>query len=84
MSLLVEYPRREGTWNSAMAAAIAAWMVNTEEEGGAQAGYISESARLRIVSNKFDLSKRQALLQCAKKVSGSEQRQLLPEVKLQW
>jgi hypothetical protein len=73
MSLLVEYPRPEGTWDRAMAAAIAAGMVSTEQDGGAQAGYIPESARLHIVSNKFDLSKWQAILQYSTKVSGSEQ-----------
>lgn len=83
ISLLVDYPRREGTWDSAMAAMIATRIMNIEEDG-AEMGYIPESARLHIVSNKFDLSKRQAVLQCTKKVPGSEERVLLPKVKLQW
>jgi hypothetical protein len=83
ISLLVNYPRREGTWDSAMAATIATWIMNTEEDG-IEGGYVPESARLHIVSNEFDLLKRQAILQCTKKIPGTEQRVLLPMVKLQW
>lgn len=68
-----------------MAAKIATWIMNTEEGGiHVEGGLIPELARLHIVSNEFDLSKRQAILQCTKKVPGTERRVLLPKVKLQW
>lgn len=66
-----------------MVAVIATWIMNREEDG-IEGGCIPESARLRIVSNEFDLPKRQAILQCTKKVQGIEQRVLLPKAKLQW
>jgi hypothetical protein len=62
ISLLVNYPRREGVWDNAMAAVISAWVMHTEEDG-IEGGLIPESARLRIVSNEFDSSKRQVIMQ---------------------
>ena len=83
LGLLQQYPRREGVWDSCMAFAVASWFVNKEEEG-MEGDYIPESSRLRVISNDFDLSKRQAVMQCSKQVEGSTQRVLLPKTVIRW
>jgi hypothetical protein len=57
--------------------------MNTEEED-IDEGYVPESARLHIVSNEFDLSERQAMLQGTKMVHSIKERVLLPKVTLRW
>ncbi|PVH73911.1 hypothetical protein DL98DRAFT_519626 [Cadophora sp. DSE1049] len=84
ISLLVKHPRREGLWDSLMAARVASWVM-VEEEKGMVCGFVPEAARLRIVKNDFILSERKALVCCSKLAAeGSKERILLPEVTLTW
>lgn len=84
ISLLVKHPRREGLWDSLMAATVASWVM-VEEEKGMMCGFVPESARLRIVKNDFILSERKAVVCCSKLAAeGSKKRILLPEVTLTW
>lgn len=83
VSLLREYPRREGLWDSAMATTIATWIINQEEAFRVD-GYIPKAARLRLVNTEGILRERKALVQCSKTVDGSEERVVLPEVILTW
>ncbi|KAH7411429.1 hypothetical protein BKA64DRAFT_570117, partial [Cadophora sp. MPI-SDFR-AT-0126] len=84
ISLLVKHPRREGLWDSLMAATVASWVM-VEEEKGMVCGFVPESARLRIAKNDFILSERKAVVRCSKLAAeGSKERYLLPEVTLTW
>ncbi|KAH6696759.1 hypothetical protein BKA61DRAFT_248791 [Leptodontidium sp. MPI-SDFR-AT-0119] len=84
ISLLVKHPRREGLWDSLMAATVASWVM-FEEEKGMVGGFVPESARLRIVKNDFLLSERRAVIRCSRLAAeGSKKRILLPEVTLTW
>ncbi|KAE8447160.1 hypothetical protein EG329_010991 [Mollisiaceae sp. DMI_Dod_QoI] len=84
ISLLVKHPRREGLWDSLMAARVATWLMEKEEEGMADGKYVPETARLRIVKNDFVLKERKAVIRCSKMVEGCEQRVELPDVTLTW
>jgi hypothetical protein len=83
IELLWRYPRREGFYDSLMAAKVASWFMNKEEEGMVD-GYVPETARLRIVKNYFVLSEGKATIQCSKLMEGGQKRVLLPEVTLTW
>jgi len=71
---LLEYkPRREGIWDSIIAAKICRWIVEIEEEGMV-AGFIPEDSRARDIEVKLDLQKWQAQVSCqlpAKDFSGT-------------
>jgi hypothetical protein len=61
--LLVERPRREGFWDSVMAAHICFWILSIEEEGMVD-GVIPEEARVRKIGASFDMVKKKANLWC--------------------
>jgi hypothetical protein len=83
IGLLQQYSRPEGIWGSCVAFGVTTWFMRKEEEG-MMGNYIAEPARLRVISNDFDLSKRQAAIQCSKQVKGSTERLLLPKVVVRW
>ncbi|KUJ06773.1 uncharacterized protein LY89DRAFT_726192 [Mollisia scopiformis] len=83
IALLLKHPRREGLWDSLMAARVAGWLMEKEEEGMVD-GRVPETARLRIVKNDFVLKERKAVLRCSKLVEGHEERVVLPDVTLTW
>jgi hypothetical protein len=83
IELLWKYPRREGFYDSLMAAKVVSWFMSKEEEGMVD-GYVPETARLRIVKNDFVLSERKATIQCSKLMEGGQERVSLPEVTLTW
>jgi len=66
-----------------MAAAVATWLMNKEEEGLVN-GYIPETSRLTIVKNDFVLSERKTVIRYSKPLGGSRKRVILPEVILTW
>lgn len=68
-----------------MAATVATWFVNAEEEG-LVGDYVPGTARLRIIKNEFVLSERKAVVCCSKMKSefNSEDRIVLPEVTPAW
>ena len=82
IDLLRHYPRREGLWDSSMAAKVATWFVETEE-AGMEDGFIPPSARMKIVKIDSILSERKAVVRCSK-ISGLEGTTFLPEVTLTW
>lgn len=83
IGLLREYPRREGFWDSAMAASVGTWLMYTEEEG-ILTEHIPEAARLRIVRTYLRLDERKAVIVCSKLIEGTEEREDLPEVTVSW
>ncbi|KAK0120472.1 hypothetical protein ONS96_010684 [Cadophora gregata f. sp. sojae] len=84
IAIMFKYPRREGLWDSVMAAKVASWVM-LEEEKGMVDGFVPESARLRIVKNDFSLSERKTVVRCSRLAAeGSKERILLPEATLTW
>lgn len=83
IGLLLAYPRREGFWDSTMAASVATWLMKTEEEG-IPTGHIPEKARLRIVWTYLRLDERRAIVICSQLLEGTEQRVELPPVTISW
>ena len=83
IELLRRHPRREGLWDSLMAAKVATWFMNAEEEG-LVGDIIPAHARMKIVKNDFVLSERKAVVRCSKIAVGREDPTLLPEVTLTW
>ncbi|CZR55417.1 uncharacterized protein PAC_05304 [Phialocephala subalpina] len=83
IQLLVKHPRREGLWDSAMAATTVSWLINQEEEGLVN-GFVPEAARLRIVKLDPRLAERKVILRCSKLDNGLRERVELSEVTLTW
>ena len=83
IELLKRYPRREGFWDSEMAATIAVWFVNTEEKRLKDGEEVSPDSRLVLVSNKFNLAERKTVLKCAWQTKG-QPTEVLPSVLLRW
>lgn len=61
--LLAEWPRREGIWDSVVAAAVSAWVCGIEEEGMVN-GWIEERSRAGSVEVKLDYGKGRAEVWC--------------------
>ena len=80
--LLYKNPRREALWDSEMAAKVAEWFVETEEQGLRDEDEIVPDSRMVIISNDFILSERTAVVRCLKTAVGEDV--LLPLVKLKW
>ena len=66
IALLRKHPRREGLWDSEMAANVAQWFVDIEEEGLCEEDHVPSDSRLAIVRHEVFLSERKALVQCSK------------------
>lgn len=81
--LLAKHPRREGLWDSAMAATVASWFMNREEEGLVD-GFVPETARLRIVKLDPRLAQRKVTVRCSKLEDGMQERVEMSDVKLTW
>lgn len=62
--LLKSRPRREGIWDSIVAALVCEWVVNVEEEGMLEGGNIPESARVRNIGVELDFENRKARVWC--------------------
>ncbi|KAH8821247.1 hypothetical protein F5884DRAFT_659397 [Xylogone sp. PMI_703] len=68
IALLLEWPRREGVWDSLFAGRIAEWVMNIEEEFLSPEGVVPPWARVQRVTSKFDLLQRKAELVCMQRV----------------
>lgn len=66
LQLLIQYPRREGVWDSVTTAAIGTWVIELEEEDIGATAFIPEDDRVRKASIKFDLVERRAAMTCSK------------------
>ncbi|CZR63158.1 uncharacterized protein PAC_13055 [Phialocephala subalpina] len=62
--LLKSRPRREGIWDSIVAALVCEWVVNVEEEGMLEDGTIPESSRVRNIGVELDFENRKARVWC--------------------
>jgi intergrase/recombinase len=60
LRLLQKHPRREGLWDSEMAAKVSAWVIEKEEAAMVN-GYVPETARLRIESMRLSLAERRVM-----------------------
>ncbi|KUJ14520.1 uncharacterized protein LY89DRAFT_141829 [Mollisia scopiformis] len=71
VSLLLQHPRREGVWDSAMIAAFASVLIRIEETG-LENGSIPESARIQGESFSFDLVQKKGQLIYSRLPEGSK------------
>lgn len=81
--LLVKHPRREGLWDSAMAATVASWLMNREVKGLINV-FVPENARLRIVKLDPRLAERKVIVRCSKLEDGLRERVEWSDVTLTW
>jgi hypothetical protein len=72
IALLRLAPRREGIWQSSLIAAIGEWIMQLEEEGIREGGYINEYARVRRTETKVDIKNKTARVVCVKRVREGE------------
>jgi hypothetical protein len=68
ISLLLNYPRREGVWDSILAGRMIEWAMQIEEEH-LQDGHVPGWARIHGVMFERDMEKRTALLRCEQRIS---------------
>jgi hypothetical protein len=66
-----------------MAATVATWFMETEEEG-LEGDFVPMHARLIIVKNNFVLRERRAVVRCSKINVGPEESDGFGEVTLTW
>lgn len=82
--LLACKPRREGIWDSLLAAKISLWVVEIEEEGQVN-GFIPEESRVRQIGTKLDLEKHRAEVWCAQpQRDGPKGEMIRREIILSW
>lgn len=74
--LLSEWPRREGIWDSVVAAAVSAWVVQVEEEGMV-GNWVEEDRRTTSVEVKLDYNRGRAEVWCL--VAGRTRRETVIE-----
>lgn len=82
IDLLLRYPRREGLWDSAMAAAVIKWFMD-EEERIAVGSYIPAGCKLKLVKMQSFLSQRRVLIRYSR-IKGFEAGSQQREVMLSW
>jgi hypothetical protein len=85
VDLLLEFPYREGWFDTLVAANISMWIMTMEEEGMVN-GFIPDTARLRLISHEVGPQRRMAVIRCSKFVwkDGKAARELLPLVTITW
>jgi hypothetical protein len=84
IALLQKHPRREGLWDSEMAANVAQWFVDIEEEGLCGEDHVPSGSRLAIVRHEVFLSERKVLVQCSKQGKSGSRREHLPTRIVVW
>jgi hypothetical protein len=84
IQLLVKHPRREGLWDSVMAATVASWLMDEEEKGLSVGDFVPEAVRLRIVMLDPRLADRMVTVRCSVLADGLQERVELNDVVLTW
>lgn len=81
IDLLLQYPQREGWFDTLIAAKISTWIMNEEEKGMVH-GFIPDAARLRLVKHVPGPEKQKVEVHCSKLVwkDGKTGREMLPPV----
>lgn len=83
LKLLHSHPRREGIWDSRLIAEIGTWIKDVEERG-ADGDFIPEYSRIRITKIRADAKKKNAKVQCMKRVSKDDERMIVMETTINW
>jgi hypothetical protein len=83
IDLLNQYPKREAWFDTLVAAKVATWIVNKEEEG-MENGFVPDSARIRLLKHETGPQKQWAKIYYSKLVwkEGTAARETLPPVKI--
>jgi hypothetical protein len=84
LRLLCLCPRREGTWDSALALKSAAWMIGIEEEGMNSKGFIPEESRVKMIVTQCDLHLHKATVKCGQMIAGSPEAFNIREITITW
>jgi hypothetical protein len=84
LRLLSSCPRREGTWDSALALKSAKWMVDIEEEGMNSKDFIPEESRVKMIISQCDLHLRIATVKCGQMIAGIAEPFNLRETTIMW
>jgi hypothetical protein len=79
--LLLANPRREGTWDSSLAAGIGSWHIALEEEGLQTGDFVPEKNRVRMAGVTQDFEKRTARLSASQEVHGE---MIIHETTIHW
>ncbi|CAM6130045.1 unnamed protein product [Calypogeia fissa] len=79
IKLLQANPRREGTWDSSLAAGIKLWHKTLEEKG--LKDFVLEQNRVRMAGVKQDFEKRTAVLKASQQVDG---KMIMHETTVNW
>jgi hypothetical protein len=72
IELLQSNPRREGLWDSSLAAGMGGWFMGIEEKGLGFGEYVPERNRVRLASVKQDFEKRVAFVRCSQQAGDGE------------
>jgi hypothetical protein len=85
IELLLQYPQREGWFETIVAAKISIWLMKKEEEGMVK-GFIPDPVRLRLVKHEVGPQKQLVVLYYSKLVwkDGQSAREILPPVTITW
>jgi hypothetical protein len=85
VSILLNHPRREGVWDSAMMAAFASTLIRIEEHGVYDT-FIPENKRVRAEAFSFDLMEKKGWLSYSRLAEGSvcDSRRIIHRVEIPW
>ena len=75
---------REGVWDSILAGKIAKWVMEIEEEGIGDDGFVPEWSRVRGAEVGFDLRERSARIRCLRRRSENCEEMKVREVQITW
>jgi hypothetical protein len=81
VELLRDNPRREGTWDSSLAAGIGLWHMTLEEKGLQTGDFVPEKNRVRMAGVTQNFEKRTAVLSASKEVDGKV---IIHETTINW
>lgn len=87
LSLLTDFPRREGLWDSTMLAAIGRWIIEEEEQGlgsYSSASAVPANARISILDKVTDMGERRCIVQYCKGVRNPYKKLEMMEKTITW
>ena len=84
IALLLSKSWREGVWDSVLAGKIGQWIMEIEEEGMDENGFVPEWSRVRGAEVNFDLRERTAQVRCLRRKSQGSDEMVLREAEMTW
>jgi hypothetical protein len=84
IALLLCQSWREGVWDSLLAGKISKWIMEIEEEGIQDDGFVPEWSRIRGAEVNFDLKERSAQVRCLRRYEEGNDEMKVREVEITW